>query len=242
MLDTDKVLVVYLPDLHESIAGIVAGRLKEKFNLPTIVLTKAHDGAKETARSIEGYNIFEELVKCKELLGKFGGHPMAAGLSLPTENINEFRTMINHNCTLTEDDLINKVSIDMALPICYLSTELIDDLKILEPFGKGNSKPAFGVRGLSVIKASILGKNKNVLKLQLREDTKALYTVLEGIYFGDIENFKDMVIEKYGIYEYNKMIAGTRNDVKVNLVYYPEINEFNGKQTLQLKISNIRLS
>ena len=242
MLDTDKVLVVYLPDLHESIAGIVAGRLKEKFNLPTIVLTKAHDGAKGSARSIEGYNIFEELVKCKELLGKFGGHPMAAGLSLPTENINEFRTMINHNCTLTEDDLINKVSIDMALPICYLSTELIDDLKILEPFGKGNSKPAFGVRGLSVIKASILGKNKNVLKLQLREDTKALYTVLEGIYFGDIENFKDMVIEKYGIYEYNKMIAGTRNDVKVDLVYYPEINEFNGKQTLQLKISNIRLS
>ena len=242
MLDTDKVLVVYLPDLHESIAGIVAGRLKEKFNLPTIVLTKAHDGAKGSARSIEGYNIFEELVKCKELLGKFGGHPMAAGLSLPTENINEFRTMINHNCTLTEDDLINKVSIDMALPICYLSTELIDDLKILEPFGKGNSKPAFGVRGLSVIKASILGKNKNVLKLQLREDTKALYTVLEGIYFGDIENFKDMVIEKYGIYEYNKMIAGTKNDVKVDLVYYPEINEFNGKQTLQLKISNIRLS
>ena len=238
----DKVLVIYLEDVHESIAGIIAGRIRERYNLPTIILTKAHEVAKGSGRSIEEYNMFEELLKCKELLGKFGGHPMAAGLSLPTENINEFRTMINHNCTLTEDDLINKVSIDMALPICYLSTELIDDLKILEPFGKGNSKPAFGVRGLSVIKASILGKNKNVLKLQLREDTKALYTVLEGIYFGDIENFKDMVIEKYGIYEYNKMIAGTRNDVKVDLVYYPEINEFNGKQTLQLKISNIRLS
>ena len=241
MLDTDKVLVVYLPDLHESIAGIVAGRLKEKFNLPTIVLTKAHDGAKGSARSIEGYNMFEELVKCKELLGKFGGHPMAAGLSLPIENINEFRTMINNNCTLSEEDFINKIYIDMALPISYLSFDLVDDLKIFEPFGKGNSKPAFGIRGLNVIKASILGKNKNVLKLNLREDTKGLSTILEGIYFGDIDKFKDMVINKFGLYEYNKMIAGTKSNVKVDLVYYPEINEFNEKQTLQLKISNIRV-
>lgn len=242
MLDKDKVLVVYLPDLHESIAGIVAGRLKETFNLPAIVLTNAHDGAKGSARSIEGsYNIFEELLKCKNLLSKFGGHPMAAGLSLPIKNIDSFRKAINDNCMLTDNDLIKKIRIDMALPISLITFNLIRELNRLEPWGKGNNTPKFGVKELKVLKAEILGKNKNVLKLHLKEDHKNLSTVREGIYFGDIENFKSMVIDKYGINEYKNMITGVRNNVRLDIVYFPEINEYNGRQSIQLNISNIRV-
>ncbi len=148
MILDNKVLVVFIPDVHESIAGIIAGRVREKYNLPTIVLTKAHDGAKGSGRSIEEYNMFEELVKCKDLLGKFGGHPMAAGLSIPTENIDDFRNTINNNCELTDEDVIPKVFIDLHLPISYITFELVEELSLLEPFGKGNAKPTFGARGL----------------------------------------------------------------------------------------------
>lgn len=241
MLETDKVLVIYLPDLHESIAGIVAGRIKEKFNLPTIVLTKAHKGAKGSARSIEEFNMFDELVKCKDLLDKFGGHPMAAGLSLPIENIDNFRHEINQNCTLSDEDVIPKVYIDVALPLRYLSFDLVNELKILEPFGKGNSKPSFGVKNLSILKASILGKNKNVLKLQLKEDINGMTTTIGGIYFGDIDKFKEMVIGKYGVKEYENVMSGKSNNVKIDLIYYPDINEFRGNTNLQLNINNLRV-
>ncbi len=160
----DKVLVVYLEDVHESIAGIIAGRVREKYNLPTIILTKAHDGAKGSGRSIEEYNMFEELLKCKDLLGKFGGHPMAAGMSIPKENIDEFRRRLNNVTTLTEEDVIPKVSIDMGLTLSQINYELIDEISLLEPYGKANPKPTFGMKKLKVVEAKILGKNKRRFK------------------------------------------------------------------------------
>ena len=165
----DKVLVVYLEDVHESIAGIIAGRIREKYNLPTIILTKAHEGAKGSGRSIEEYNMFEELLKCKDLLGKFGGHPMAAGMSIPSENIDKFREKLNEVTTLSDEDIIPKVSIDMPLPINKINYKLIDEIALLEPYGKGNPKPNFAVKGLMVKAARILGKNNNVLKLNLTD-------------------------------------------------------------------------
>ena len=150
----DKVLVVYLEDVHESIAGIIAGRVREKYNLPTIILTKAHDGAKGSGRSIEEYNMFEELLKCKDLLGKFGGHPMAAGMSLKIENIDEFRKRLNEVTTLTDEDIIPKVSIDMGLSLKNINYELIDEVSLLEPYGKANSKPTFGMKKLKVVAVS----------------------------------------------------------------------------------------
>lgn len=236
MISDNKVLVVYIPDVHESIAGIIAGRIREKYNLPAIVLTKAHDGAKGSGRSIEEYNMFEELVKCKELLGKFGGHPMAAGLSIPSENIDNFRDMINSNCLLSDEDIIPKVFIDLHLPISYITFELVEELSLLEPFGKGNTKPTFGARKLKIKNAKILGKNKNVLKLTLQENNR----LMEAIYFGDIETFIDRLKEKYGELEYMRVMDGKENNVLVDLVYYPEINEFRGNRKLQITISNYR--
>lgn len=238
MIQNNKVLVVFIPDVHESIAGIIAGRVREKFNLPSIVITKAHDGAKGSGRSIEEYNMFEELVKCKELLGKFGGHPMAAGLSIPTENIDNFRSQINKNCILTDEDVIPKVFIDIHLPISYITFDLVEELSLLEPFGKGNSRPTFGVRGVKLKSAKILGKNKNVLKLILQENNR----LIEGIYFGDIDKFIENLKDKYGEVEYMKVMDSKENDVVIDLVYYPEINEFRGNRKLQININNYRFN
>ena len=237
MTQDKKVLVVYMPNIHESIAGIIAGRVREKFNLPAIVLTKAHDGAKGSGRSIEEYNMFEELVKCKDLLGKFGGHPMAAGMSIPTENIDTFRNLINQNCTLTDEDIIPKVFIDVPLNISNISYELIKELKLLEPFGKANAKPTFGAKNLRVKQLRILGKNKNVLKLTLQEND--IY--IDAIYFGDIEKFVETFIDKYGEQEYEKTSIGRGSMASIDLVYYPEINEFRGQKSIQLNVSNYRL-
>lgn len=234
----DKVLVVYLEDIHESIAGIIAGRIREKYNLPTIVLTKAHDGAKGSGRSIEEYNMFEELLKCKDLLGKFGGHPMAAGMSIPIENIDDFRKRLNIETTLTDEDVIPKVSIDMSLPLNGISYKLIYEISLLEPYGKANSKPTFGALGLKVIDAKILGKDRNVLKLKLTDGN--LY--IDGIYFGDIISFEDKIKNYYGDEEYHKLFSGCQNTVKLDLVYYPDINEYMGNKKVQLVIQNYRIS
>lgn len=233
----DKVLVVYLEDVHESIAGIIAGRIREKYNLPTIILTKAHEGAKGSGRSIEEYNMFEELLKCKDLLGKFGGHPMAAGMSIPSENIDKFREKLNEVTTLSDEDIIPKVSIDMPLPINKINYKLIDEIALLEPYGKGNPKPNFAVKGLMVKAARILGKNNNVLKLNLTDG----YLNIDGIYFGDIEVALEMIKNKFGEYEYNKMLNGQTNMVKIDIVYFPDINEYNGRKSVQLLIQNIRV-
>ena len=233
----DKVLVVYLEDVHESIAGIIAGRIREKYNLPTIILTKAHEGAKGSGRSIEEYNMFEELLKCKDLLGKFGGHPMAAGMSIPSENIDKFREKLNEVTTLSDEDIIPKVSIDMPLPINKINYKLIDEIALLEPYGKGNPKPNFAVKGLMVEAARIFGKNNNVLKLNLTDG----YLNIDGIYFGDIEVALEIIKNKFGEYEYNKMLNGQTNMVKIDIVYFPDINEYNGRKSVQLLIQNIRV-
>lgn len=234
----DKVLVVYLEDVHESIAGIIAGRVRERYNLPAIILTKAHDGAKGSGRSIEEYNMFEELLKCKDLLGKFGGHPMAAGMSIPNENIDEFRNRLNNVTTLTDEDIIPKVSIDMGLNLSQINYELIDQISLLEPYGKANPKPTFGIKKLKVVDAKILGKNRNVLKLKLTDGR--LY--IEGIYFGDIEGFENSIKDELGEIEYNKVFNGISNNLYLDIICMPEINKFMGNKKVQLQISNYRIA
>lgn len=234
-LSKDKVLVVYLKDCHESLAGIIAGRLKERYNKPVIVLTASEDGVKGSCRSIEAYNIFEELSKCRGLLTKFGGHPMAAGLSLKEENIDALRNSLNLNTVLTEEDLVPKVSIDILLPFGYLSEEMIEELEILEPFGKGNSKPVFAERKVSIRKAIILGKNGNVLKFTL---VNAYGKTMEALYFGDVNGFQQEIIKTYGQEEMDKMFLNRENRIKMSITYYPGINEYGGNRTLQVIIQN----
>ncbi|MVX62406.1 single-stranded-DNA-specific exonuclease RecJ [Clostridium chromiireducens] len=237
-MQDNKVIVVYLDDIHESIAGIIAGRIREKYNLPTIVLTKAHEGAKGSGRSIEEYNMFEELLKCKDLLGKFGGHPMAAGMSIPVENIDAFRNRLNEVTTLTEDDVMVKVQIDMGLPLNKVNYELINQIALLEPYGKANPKPTFGMKKLKLLEAKILGKNRNVLKLKLSDGA----LVIEGIYFGDIESFEETIKLRFGEYEYNRVLSGDSNHVYLDIICFPEINEYMGNKKVQLVISNYRIS
>ena len=212
----DRVLVIYLPDCHESIAGIIAGRIKERYYRPTFVITNAEEGAKGSGRSIEGYNMYEEINKCKNVLTKYGGHPMAAGLSLETADIDVFRKMLNDNATLADSDLIPKTWIDVPMPVGYASMGLVGQLKLLEPFGKGNEKPVFADRDLYVKTASIIGKNRNVLKMQL--ETKEGY-IVQAVQFGISD--KDPVPK-----------AGSR----ILIVYYPDINVYNGVSSLQIII------
>ncbi|MCA9747888.1 MAG: single-stranded-DNA-specific exonuclease RecJ, partial [Romboutsia sp.] len=186
-INNDKILVVYIPDIHESLAGIVAGRVKEQYNKPTIILTKSEEGVKGSARSIEEYNMFEGLLACKELLDKFGGHPMAAGLSLQEDKVDELRIALNNKCELTDEDLTRKIMIDSSLPLEYLNLHLIEELNVLEPFGKGNSKPVFGVRDAKITKAMLLGKDKNVLKLKLLTNNNI---TIDAMIFNDLENFE----------------------------------------------------
>ncbi|WP_243145219.1 single-stranded-DNA-specific exonuclease RecJ, partial [Clostridium neonatale] len=190
----DKVLVVYLPHIHESLAGIIAGRIRERYNAPTLILTNGEEFAKGSGRSIEEYNMFEKLFECKELLEKFGGHPMAAGLSIKEENIDKLREKLNENSMLKDEDLIKKIKIDCVLPLDQINFRVIEDLEKLEPFGKGNEKALFGIKDVNVIKAQILGKNRNVLKLKLKSNSDKIF---DGIYFGNIEEFEQTVCDKY---------------------------------------------
>ncbi|WP_271811871.1 single-stranded-DNA-specific exonuclease RecJ [Clostridium beijerinckii] len=233
----DKVFVIYIPDIHESLAGIIAGRIKEKYNVPTLVITKAEHGVKGSGRSIEEYNMFEELIKCKDLLEKFGGHPMAAGFSLKEENIDEFRRRLNENTILKDEDLLRKVTIDSVLPLDAINYDVINDLERLEPFGKSNSKPLFAEKNINLLRATILGKNRNVLKLKLK--TK-MNKALDAIYFGDIEKFEEEVSSKYGNEELQKLYNGEYNHVNLDLVFYPSSNEYNGNTSIQVIIQNYR--
>lgn len=233
----DKVFVIYIPDVHESLAGIIAGRIREKYNVPTLIITKCENGAKGSGRSIEEYNMFEELVKCKDILGNFGGHPMAAGFSLKEENIDEFRSRLNENTTLKDEDLLRKITIDCVLPLDSINYELINDLERLEPFGKANSKPLFAEKNINLLKATILGKNRNVLKFKLK--TK-FNKSLDAIYFGDIYEFEKAINDMYGEEELQKLYDGAYNDVKLDLVFYPSINEYNGNTSIQVVVQNYR--
>lgn len=215
----DQVLVVYLPKCHESIAGIIAGRIKERYYRPTFVLTRGETGVKGSGRSIEAYDMFAEMSRCRELFTKFGGHKLAAGLSLEEENVEVFRKRINELADLTEEDLQMKVSIDMRLPFPYINEELIHELKILEPFGKGNGKPLFAESKLRVIQPRIFGRNRNVLKCRL-EDQQG--NQMEAVYFGEVEDCLQQM-EKKQI---------------MSFTYYPTVNEYMGKRTIQLTIVN----
>lgn len=218
-LGKDRVLVVYLPDCHESLAGIIAGRIREAYNKPVFVLTKGSDGVKGSGRSIEAYSMYEELVKCSDLLMQFGGHPMAAGLSMEEKNVELFRRRLNDNCTLTEQDLIPKIMIDVPMPISYLSKKLTEQLKVLEPFGKGNSKPLFAQKNLRAVGIRVLGRNRNVAKMLLIDGNGIK---MDAVYFGEAQEFVDFV---------------QAHDT-ISVTYYPEINVFQGRENLQVVIKN----
>lgn len=210
----DHVLVVYLPECHESLAGIIAGRLREYYQKPAIVLTRGEESVKGSGRSIEGYHMFQKLLEVQDLLLKFGGHPMAAGLSLEEDNVDEFRRRLNENSGLTEEDFKAKVWIDVPMPISYVTEHLVQELRCLEPFGQGNEKPLFAEKALHIRSVRVIGRNKNVIRMTLEE--KGGF-VMEAICFGDGEAFEE---ERNGRYQ-------------IDIVYYPEINEYNGNRSLQ---------
>lgn len=232
----DRILVIYINNIHESIAGIIAGRIKEKYNKPTIILTKSEDGVKGSARSIEEYNLFEGLMECKSILDKFGGHPMAAGMSLSEKNVDNLRRMLNEKCKLTDDDLIKKIKIDLAVGLGQLNTSVVEELNILEPFGNGNTKPVFGVKNVKILGGVKIGKNSNVLKLKLKNQDK----ILEGIIFNNIDEVEEKIINKYGKRALEDIYSNIDSNVIVDLIFYPSINEWNGKKSLQIIINNIR--
>ena len=230
---SDKVLVIYMPDVHESLAGIIAGRIRELYYKPVFVLTKGEEGIKGSGRSIEEYSMYEEMCKCREIFTKFGGHPMAAGLSLKEEDIENFRSKINACCTLSEADFIPKVKIDIAMPAGYPNISLIKEFELLEPFGKGNVKPQFADKNLAIERAFVVGKNQNVLRLNLLTEYQER---ISAIYFGDIEAFKSFYEKKYGQEEVEKAFSGKSNKISIQIVYYPEINEYNGAMNVQIVI------
>lgn len=235
----DRVLVLYLPGCHESLAGIVAGRIRERYGKPTFVVTnaEAEDEAKGSGRSIEAYSMFEEMVKCQDLFRKFGGHPMAAGFSLPRSRIDEMRRRLNENCTMTEEDMAEKIMVDVPMPINYIRESLVEELSVLEPFGNGNEKPLFAERHLKLLSARILGKNANVLKLQVANATGC---TMEALYFGIPDNILSYLTDKYGKNEVQKLLWGKVNQIEMDLTYYPSINEYQGRRTLQIVIKNFR--
>lgn len=218
-LKEDRVLVVYLPECHESLAGIIAGRIREKYYKPVFVLTKGEKGVKGSGRSIEAYSMYDELVKCSDLLEQFGGHPMAAGLSLPEENVEQFRRRLNELCTLTREELTPKVTIDAAMPFSYLSMDLTRQLEVIEPCGKGNTKPLFAQKDLEVLNLRILGKNHNVAKMSLVDPSGSS---VEAVYFGEVMEFQEYVSRRG----------------RISVTYYPEINRYRGRESLQAVIRN----
>lgn len=213
----DMVLVVFLPECHESLAGIIAGRLRERYHKPSFVLTRGEEGVKGSGRSIESYSMYEKLCECKEYLTKFGGHPMAAGLSLEEENVERFRRKLNEQSGLTEEDLVEKVTIDVPMPIHYIRKDLVQELSLLEPFGKGNEKPLFAQKNLWVSQMRVFGKNRNVVKMRLTDENGY---PMDGVYFGNGDEFAEE----------------GRGKRKISIVYYPDINMYQGRESLQVII------
>ena len=234
----DKVLVIYKDTIHESIAGIVAGRVRETFNVPTIILTNGKENPKGSARSIEEYNLFEELIKCEELLLKFGGHPMAAGLSIKEENIEKLRQKLNLICKLTDEDIIPKVRIDERMPLNKINYGIIEELELLEPYGKGNPSPLLAEKNIPVLKIDILGKSANTIKIKfLMPKTNR---TIDGIFFNRVDEFMEMLKNSYGE-DYMNYVESPRG-MKLDLIFTPQINEYNGHKSIQLKIIEFKLS
>lgn len=229
----DDVLVVYLPEVHESIAGIIAGRVREKYHKPVFVLTKTEDGVKGSGRSIEEYSMYEEMCKCQHLFTKFGGHPMAAGLSLLEENVEVFRREINKVSNLTAEDFIPKVRIDVPMPMDYVTMDLVREFSVLAPYGKDNPKPVFADKGIKVKRMWIMGKNRNVLRLSLLTGSGM---PVSGIYFGDLDEFTNYIEDKFGKEQLMAAFDGKENNLELSLVYFPKINTFRGTSELQFEI------
>ncbi|WP_337598116.1 DHH family phosphoesterase [Gallintestinimicrobium sp.] len=236
-LKDDRVLVVFLPDCHESIAGIIAGRIRERYYRPTFVLTRGEEGVKGSARSIEGYHIYEEMTKCSSFFTKYGGHKMAAGLSMREEDVEPFRQKINEICTLTEDDLQEKIHIDVPMPVSYVSFRLVEELELLEPFGTGNSKPVFAQKDLKFVSARALGKAGNVLRFTVEDSEQKRW---EMMYFGGKDNFEAYAAEKYGQAALDGLYSGKGSPLYFDVVYYPGVNTWQGNTKLQLVMQQYR--
>lgn len=229
-LEKDSVLLLYLPDCHESIAGIVAGRIREKYYKPVFVAVKAEKGVKGSGRSIPEYSMYEEMTRCKDLLTEFGGHPMAAGFSLPEENVEEFRRQLNLLTTLTKEDLVEKLRFDLHLPLGDCDILFVEEMDLLEPFGQDNKKPLFAATGLKIFRAGIVGKNKNVLRLTIREEGSA--GSFQAVDFDGGSVLESVLEEKYGAGSFAKMLAG-EEQYGIDMLYQPDINEYNGMRTVQ---------
>lgn len=231
---SDRVLVIFLPEFHESIAGIIAGRIKEKYNRPTIVFTNAEEGIKGSGRSIETYDMFAELSKVKDLFTKFGGHPMAAGMSLRSEkDIEELRRRLNENCLLTDEDMVKMVHVDVPMPLSYISMPLIESFELLEPTGTGNPKPLFATAKISLLSYEKKGKNRVIGKLRIADETDCSFDM---VYFEDLSDFDEFLVSNFGNEVMEKLMAGRclMNEAVIKIVYYPDINEFNGRKNVQL--------
>lgn len=230
-LHEDKVLVVFLPDCHESLAGIIAGRIRERYHKPVFVLTRAEDGVKGSGRSIEAYSMYDKMSECKELFTKYGGHKMAAGLSLPEENVDAFRTYLNAHSGLTPEDLVEVVHIDVPMPMSYVTTELVRQIALLEPFGNGNPKPVFAQKGIRVRRGRILGKNGNVGKYRVADEGGREYDMM---YFGDLEKWHGFLAEHFGQEELDRLYGAGSGAIVISVIYYPEINVYRGVESLQM--------
>ena len=237
-LSDDSVLVIYLPALHESLCGLVAGRMRERYNRPCFVLTKVEGGVKGSGRSIEAYSMFEKLCEVKELLTKFGGHPMAAGLSMPEENVEEFRKALNEKACLSGEDLLPKVVIDVPMPVSYITEELVEQLALLEPFGKANPRPVFADRQVSLAHPRIFGANKNVLKTRVRS------LAVPGDSREDLIGFQPAEIgpgfEAVAFRNVEALAEKIANDHWAMIAYYPKFNEYMGRRRVELEILNFR--
>lgn len=235
----DKVIFVYDEEIHESIAGIVAGRVREYYNLPTIIMTKGKDIPKGSGRSIEGYNMFEELNKCKEYIDKFGGHPMAAGLSVKKENLPLLKKALLSKCELTDEDIIPVIKIDSPISIEKIDESLVCDIESLRPFGKGNNGPLLGAKNLEVTRVFFMGKEGRFMKFRFKNSLTEGY--IDGVNFDKYESFKEEFIDKYGENRFLKLKDDGYGGFNMDIIYYPCINEFNGKRTIQLNIKAFRL-
>lgn len=230
-LKDDKVLVVYLPECHESLAGIIAGRIRERYHKPVFVLTGSEEGVKGSGRSIEAYHMYDKMSECRELYTKYGGHKMAAGVSMPEENVESFRTYLNEHCGLTEEDFEEKIHIDVPMPMSYVTANFVRQLSVLEPFGNGNPKPVFAQRNLRIIRGRILGKNSNVGKYTVEDENGVRF---EMMYFGNMEMWHNFLQETFGQEEYDRMYRGADSNIRIHAIYYPGLDVYQGRERLQM--------
>ena len=236
--EKDKVLVVYLPECHESLAGIIAGRIREAYQRPVFVLTRGEEGVKGSGRSIEAYSMFDKMTEVAELFTKYGGHPMAAGLSMREEDIDKLREQLNQKAELSEEDMAEVVRLDAVLPMSYFTVDTIRQLSVLEPCGKSNTKPVFADRNIKITRANIVGVNRNVLKLHLLDSRG---NPVAGVYFGEVEKFLTFLSEKFGSEEVDAAMHGRENSIQFAAVYEPAVDTYSGRESVQAIIRRFRL-